>query len=427
MTESREDMLPHGPFQGKKPELLAPAGNLAKLRTAFLFGADACYVGLKRFSMRQFAGNFSMETLEEGLAIARAMEKRVYVTVNILPNEVELPDMADHFRKLEGLRPHGVIVGDAGAFALARKVAPGLRLHLSTQMSVTNSASARFWFEQGISRIVLARELSIDEIGALVRRVPGPLEVFIHGAVCIAYSGRCLLSLYWAGRDPRRGACAQGCRWKYAELEDRLRPGVGNPVVEDERGTHFFDASDLCSLPVFDDLVATGVEALKIEGRTRSQQYVGVVTDVYRTAIDTLWSQGREGFRRRLPELTKELENLTQRGFSTHFLTGEVPADSYNPGGSKLGNRNRFLGEVVERHAGGLRVRLSNEVRPGEVVEGRSPRRQSERTVLDQIRSRDGEILELAQHGMIIEVPGEFEANAGALVRRGLTKEGENQ
>jgi len=233
-----------------RPEILAPAGTPAKLKTALHFGADAVYLGLRQFSMRSFAGNFTFDQLEWALAYAHDRGRKVYVAVNIQPFDVDLDPIAESLKTLAKLKPDGLIVADPGVIDLARRLCPDLPLHLSTQSSVINSGAARFWFAQGFRRIIAARELSVEQLAVIVREGGGDIEAFVHGAVCIAYSGRCLLSLYWANRDPRRGACAQGCRWQYKELEDKRRPGQGNPVEQDERGTYFFDAKDLCGLPL---------------------------------------------------------------------------------------------------------------------------------------------------------------------------------
>ncbi|MFH1531351.1 MAG: peptidase U32 family protein [Pseudomonadota bacterium] len=401
------------------PEIMAPAGTPEKLETAFHFGADAAYLGLEDWSLRKFAGNFDWDQLEWALGLARDLGRRIYVTVNVLAFEDDLHGIAAALRRLETLGPHGVIVGDPGVLALGRREAPGLRFHLSTQTSVTNSAAANWWFAQGIQRIVVARELTMEQLGGVVCGATGEIEAFCHGAVCVAWSGRCFLSLYWADRDPRVGACAQGCRWPYKELEDRRRPGQGNAVEEDDRGTYFFDAKDLCTIPVLPDPLATGVHALKIEGRTRSALYVGAVVDVYKDAARRIAAGDLSGFEARKEAYLEELARPTNRGFSTHFLGGEAhDLSSYNSDGS-YGERNRnvFVGRVTATRPGGLVVRLKNAVLPGDRVEIRDTGLVCEEAVVESILRPNGTRADLGRSGDELLVPGTFSAGIGALVR----------
>ncbi len=400
------------------PELVAPAGTPEKLKVALHFGADAVYCGLKQFSMRAFAGNFSLEQLEWAIAFAHARGKRVYVTVNVLAQEADLVPLENVLAALNQLRPDALVVGDAGVIALARNHAPDLPLHLSTQMSVTQHAAANFWFDQGVERIVVARELSLEQLATLKASARGAIECFVHGAVCIAYSGRCLLSLYWANRDPRRGACAQGCRWQYREVEDGRRPGLSNPIEEDERGTYFFDATDLWALPVLQPLVRTGIDALKIEGRTRSEHYLGVVTDVYRVALDTLAAGDLAGFAAGLPAWQEELQRPVQRGLSTHFLTGDQNTrEVYNPSGSKLSGRNDYLGKVVAVSDTHIEVLVRFPFRPGDTVELRDAGLKCQRFVVQHLLAHDGTSLELAPPNTTVRIPGQFAVSEQSLLR----------
>jgi putative protease len=283
---------------------------------------------------------------------------------------------------------------------------------------VTQHAAANFWFDQGIDRIVVARELSIEQLSKLVASSTGAIECFVHGAVCIAYSGRCLLSLYWAGRDPRKGACAQGCRWQYRELEDARRPGQANRVEEDERGTYFFDAKDLCALPLLDQLVATGIKALKIEGRTRSEHYAGVVTDVYRTALDSLARGDNEEFQARRPEWLAELQRPVQRGFSTHFLAGQEPSpEAYNPAGSPLTGRNDYLGKVVAATDDHIDVIVRFPFASGDAVELRDSGLRTIPITIPPLTTPDGEPLELARPNVVVRMRGSYDVSAQAMLR----------
>jgi len=402
-----------------RPEILAPAGNPDKLKTALHFGADAVYLGLREFSLRSFAGNFDFDELEWGLAYAHERERKVYVAVNIQPSDEDLEGIEAALKTLADLGPDGIIVADAGVIDLARRSCPDVPLHLSTQASVTNAGAARFWLAQGIARIIAAREVSVDQLAGLVRDAGGDIEAFVHGAVCIAYSGRCLLSLYWANRDPRRGACAQGCRWRYTELEDRRRPGQGNPVEEDERGTYFFDAKDLCGLPLLEPLLATGIHSLKIEGRTRSEHYVGTTVDVYLHAAKTIARGDVAGFRRLQPAYMTELGRASHRGFSTHFLSGREPGpEAYNPQGSyREGRYKGFLGRVTSRTDDYVDVALRNPVEPGAALELRDFGMQCEQTWAAPLVSTEGVTLDRAKSGDAIRLPGRFQARPGALVR----------
>ncbi|MBM4370153.1 MAG: U32 family peptidase, partial [Deltaproteobacteria bacterium] len=376
---------------------------------------------------RRVAGNFDWDGLEWALRLARDLGRRIYVTVNVLAFEEDLARLVPVLRRLEDLRPHGVVVADPGVLALGRREAPHLRWHLSTQASVTNREAAAFWAAAGVARIVVARELSLGQLAGVVRGAPCEVEAFCHGAVCVAWSGRCLLSLYWAGRDPRIGDCAQACRWPWRDLEDRRRPGEANRVEEDDRGTYFFDAKDLCTIPLLPALLETGIRALKIEGRTRSEHYVGVVVDVYRDALRLLAEGDRAGFEARREAWVEELGRPTGRGFSTHFLGGEQGSpSSYNPGGSfRGGDRNEFLGLVTATRPDGLVVRLRNALRPGDALDVRDAGLRCENVTVTRIQRPDGTTDGLGRAGEDVLLPGVFRAGIGALVRRrGLASAG---
>jgi U32 family peptidase len=429
------------------PEIVAPAGTPAKLETALHFGADAVYLGLKKYSLRAFAGNFSLDQLEWALDYAHARGRRVYVTVNVQPFDDDLEGIEATLRDLSRLKPDAVVLGDAGVVSLARQVAPKLTLHVSTQMGVTNARAARFWSEAGCARVVVARELSLQRLSTLCAGAGVPIEAFAHGAVCVGFSGRCLLSLYWAGekRDPRRGSCAQGCRWayrdldregaqagerppgedqplehlRYRHLEDQRRPGEANLVEEDDHGTYFFDAKDLSALPVLDRLINTGVSALKLEGRTRSPHYLGVTVDVYRAARDQILAGDREGFRADVARYTTELlRAAVLRPFSTHFLTGEEnDPHTYLPQGVPWDGRATYVGKVVGNDSDGVSIELSNALSTGTDIEIRSPGMRTETVEDAQVLSLNGQIVARAAVRTTIRLEGSFEAQAGALVR----------
>ena len=404
-----------------RPEIVSPAGTPEKLKTAFHFGADAVYLGLKKYSMRAAAGNFDTDEVEWAVKYAHERGRRVYVTVNAMPDDDDLEGIESALKTLGSLGVDAVVAGDASVLALARREAPGTPIHLSTQLSVTNREAARFWFEQGVECIIVARELSVEKLGSLVRSVPGRIEAFVHGAVCIAYSGRCLLSLYWAGshRNPQKGACAQACRWQYRDLGDTRRLARPARLLEDEKGTHFFDAKDLWALPLLDRMVEAGVHGWKIEGRNRSELYVGLTTDVYRTARDLIVETGAEAFRSERDRLMAELERLTSRGYSTHFLEGGEPGkEAYNPGGSYATYGDRFIGKVVRKDSNGLVVQLKSPVEPDDNLIIRDRGMLQEAVELAWVRLEGGGEVREGRPGDCVVLPGAFAAEPGALVLR---------
>jgi putative protease len=408
-----------GQLPRERPELLAPAGTPAKLRTALHFGADAVYLGLKRYGLRSGAGNFTEEQLEWALHYAHERDARVYVTLNIQPFDEDFAGIERALQLLARMGADAVIVADAGVHALSQQVAPTLAVHLSTQLSITNVLGANWWFDGGIERIICARELSLEQLATLCAGARGELEAFVHGAVCVAWSGRCLLSLYWADRDSRRGHCAGACRWRFKGLLiDRRHPEAPNPVEQDERGTYFFDAKDLCALPVLDRVVETGLRALKIEGRTRSEHYVGATVDVYRHALDRLAAGDLEGFAADKQRYLDELARPAYRAFSTHFLTGEQDrAENYLPRGAFSDGRVDFVGRVVEATAAGLVLEVVNAIRPGVELEVRDRGLRCEPVKLQRLTDEAGAPLEIAETGQRVLLPGRFEAGPEALVR----------
>lgn len=309
----------------KIPELLAPAGSLEKLVTAVHYGADAVYLGGKEYSLRARAGNFTPRAMETAIAYAHRHGVKVYVTANIFAHNRDLEGLEPYLLQLAEAGADGLIVSDPGVLAMARQTAPALALHLSTQANVTNQASARFWAAQGVTRLNLARELGLGEIRAIREATAAELEVFVHGALCISYSGRCLLSAYFTGRDANQGDCAHPCRYHYALVEEK-RPGQYYPVEEDGRGTYIFNSRDLCLLERLPELIAAGVDAVKIEGRMKSVGYVGAVVRLYRLALDWIGEQlflGKTPEEMVLPEVfRKELSKIGTRGQSENFFLG---------------------------------------------------------------------------------------------------------
>ena len=303
----------------KRPELLAPAGDFERLRMAVAYGADAVYLAGGDFGMRAFAGNCTPEELEQAVALCRQNGVAVHVTCNTLPRNDEADRLPEFLERLDSLRVDAAIVADLGVFRLAQKYAPHVKLHMSTQTGVANYQSSRMWHELGASRVILARELSLDEVRVIRAKTPKELEIetFVHGAMCVSYSGRCVLSNYMTGRDAQRGACAQPCRYKYALMEEK-RPGEYFPVEEDSKGAYIFSSRDMCMIDHIPELIEAGVDSLKIEGRAKSAYYAAVVTNAYRHAIDSA-ADGEPLD----PVWREEVEKVSHRHYSTGFFFGE--------------------------------------------------------------------------------------------------------
>lgn len=303
----------------KKPELLAPAGNLEILKMAICYGADACYIGGEEYGLRANAKNFTIEEIAEGAIFAHERGKKVYVAVNILAHNDDLTGIDEYIKKLYEAKVDAIIVADPGIFSIAKEVAPNLERHISTQSSTTNWRSIEFWKEQGATRVVPARELSIREIKEIKAKLPEvEIESFIHGAMCISYSGRCLLSNYFTKRDANRGNCAHACRWKYYIMEE-TRPGTYLPVVEEERGTYIFNSKDLCMIEHIDDLIEAGVDSFKVEGRMKTEYYVCNVIRAYRSAIDDYF-EDPEKYRNSFDKYLEMIKKASYRDFTTGFF-----------------------------------------------------------------------------------------------------------
>ncbi len=347
----------------RKPELLCPAGDMEKLKMAVLYGADAVYLGGTSFGMRSFAGNFDRDELPEAVRYAHSHGVRAHVTVNTMPRNEETANLPEYLRSLDAAGVDALIVADLGVFTMAGKYAPNCERHISTQQSIANYACAQAWYDLGAQRVVLARELSLPEIREIRARVPEKLELetFCHGAMCVSYSGRCLLSNYMTGRDSNRGECAQPCRYQYALMEEK-RPGEYFPVFEDEKGTYIMNSRDMCMIDHLDDLMDAGIDCLKIEGRAKSAYYAAIVTGAYRHVLDDL-----EAGRAPDPVWRDEVEHVSHRHYSTGFFYGQ-------PG--QYTENSRYLREwqicaVVERcdADGNAVLSLRNKFRTGDTVE----------------------------------------------------------
>lgn len=303
----------------QKPELLAPAGDLEKLKIAVLYGADAVYIGGEAYGLRAKAKNFDMEKMKEGIDFAHAYGVKVYVTANIYAHNADFEGMADYFKQVEKIGADAVLISDLGVFSVAKEAAPNLEIHVSTQANNTNYKSAQMWHQLGAKRIVVARELSLKEIKQIRQNIPQDMEIeaFVHGAMCISYSGRCLLSNYLSGRDANKGACAHPCRWKY-HLVEETRPGEYMPIEENERGTYIYNSKDLCMLEHIPDLVDAGIVSLKIEGRMKTPFYVGTVIKAYRMAIDDYF-ESDEKYYKNIPLYMQEVSKASHRDYTTAF------------------------------------------------------------------------------------------------------------
>jgi putative protease len=352
----------------KRPELLAPAGDFGKLRTAVHYGADAVYLGDSRFSLRGKAGNFDAAEMGEAVSYARSRGVKVYVTVNIFPHNRDLRAIEEHIAFLQEIGPHAVIVSDPGVFAMFRKRAPQLDLHVSTQANVTNAESARFWEGLGATRIVLSRELSIDEIRQIRERTEAELEVFVHGSICISYSGRCYISSFLAARSANTGECTNSCRWNYALAEEK-RPGEYFPVFDDDRGTYLMSSKDLCMIEHLPLLAEAGVDSFKIEGRMKGVNYVAGVVKTYREAIDAMARTGYKVEERWI----RELSMISSRGYTTGMFFGKQPDPDYNFDGESYRMSHELVGVVLDVSGGVARIGLRNRLDSGDLLEYLSP------------------------------------------------------
>lgn len=352
-----------------KPELLAPAGGMAQLKAAVRFGADAVYGALPAFGLRAFAGNFSWEELETALQLLHAAGKKFYLTLNALPFDHEMDSLVAAARRAFEMGVDAALVSDLGAFLRLRQEVPGLKLHISTQANTLNSVAASFYAQQGAERVVLARELSLEQIAALRKNTPPQLELeaFVHGAMCMAYSGRCMLSDHLTGRGGNRGACAQPCRWEYALMEKK-RPGEYIPLEEDGRGTYLLSAYDLNMLSHLSALLQAGVCSLKIEGRMKTEYYVATVVGAYRRALDALL-RSEEEYRALLPELEQELCKASHRSFNTGFYFAPAPAS----GAEGFQQAMEYVGRVLSWQDGIAVVSLKNRFYVGDTLELLSP------------------------------------------------------
>ena len=355
-------------------ELLIPAGSLEVLKVAVLYGADAVYLGGEAFGLRAKAKNFTLEEIQEGIDFAHSHGVKVYITANILAHNGDLPGVEAYFSELRELKPDALIISDPGVFAIARRVCPEIDIHISTQANNTNYGTYRFWWELGARRVVSARELSLAEIREIRDRIPEEMEIesFIHGAMCISYSGRCLLSNFLTGRDANQGACTHPCRWKYSLVEE-TRPGEYFPVMENDRGTFIFNSKDLCMIEHIPEMVEAGIDSFKIEGRMKTALYVATVTRAYRLAIDA-FRRDPEEYRANLAWYREEIGKCTNREFTTGFYFGKPGPDSQIYENSTYITNSVYLGRVdAVDGEGRCRLEQKNKFSVGEELELMKP------------------------------------------------------
>jgi len=404
--------------KSNKVELLAPAGNFEKLEIAIHYGADAVYLGGKDFSLRNFSGNFRLEEIKQAIVYAHDRGVRVYVTVNIFARNDEQPYIAAYLEKLGALEPDGVIVADPGVFLTAREFMPQIRLHLSTQANSTNYKTVEFWGQQGVSRVNLARELTLAEIKAIGEQAQIEIEAFVHGAMCIAYSGRCLLSSFMANRHSNRGMCAHPCRWKYALVEE-LRPGQYMPIAEDDRGTYIFNSKDLCMIEHIPAMIESGVSALKIEGRMKGINYLASVVKVYREAID-LYFQDPKGYAVQ-PEWLAELARIDRRGYCSGFYFDDPQQTSPDFDFNMGTETHRFIGKVLTAHDDGhTLMEVRNQCRVGDPVEILSPGQAIRKTSIGNMRDDEGNPIQIAQPNTRVYPDLGLKAKPNDLIRKNL-------
>lgn len=382
----------------KKPELLVPASSLEVLKIAVVFGADAVYIGGEAFGLRAKARNFSMEDMREGILFAHAHGVKVYVTANILAHNDDLEGVREYFGELKELGPDALIISDPGIFAIAQEICPELEIHISTQANNTNYGTYQFWYRQGAKRVVSARELSLQEIGEIRRNIPEDMEIetFIHGAMCISYSGRCLLSNYFTGRDANQGACTHPCRWKYAVVEE-TRPGEYMPVYENERGTYIFNSKDLCMIEYIPELVEAGIDSFKIEGRMKTALYVATVARTYRKAIDDYFIS-RETYKQNMPWYLEQISNCTYRQFTTGFFFGKPDEHTQIYDSNTYVKEYTYLGIVGEEDDRGYRIEQKNKFSVGETIEVMKPDGSNITVTVQSIRDDEGRQMESAPH-----------------------------
>ena len=386
-------------YKGRKLELLIPASSLEVLKIAVIYGADAVYIGGEAFGLRAKAKNFSMEEMKEGIEFAHAHDCKVYVTANILAHNYDLDGARQYFKELKQIGPDALIISDPGMFTIAKEELPDIDIHISTQANNTNYMTYQFWWKQGAKRVVSARELSLNEIKQIREHIPDEMEIetFMHGAMCISYSGRCLLSSFMAGRDANRGACTHPCRWKYSIVEES-RPGEYMPVYENERGTYIFNSKDLCMIEHIPEMLNAGIDSFKIEGRMKTALYVATVARTYRLAIDE-FIQDENLYKKRIPFYKSEISKCTYRQYTTGFFFGKPDENTQIYDTNTYIKEYTYLGIVGEQNAQGLyHIEQRNKFSVGETIEVMRPNGDNILVTVKRITDESGVDMESAPH-----------------------------
>lgn len=381
------------------PELLCPASSLEVLKIAVIYGANAVYIGGEAFGLRANAKNFTLAEMQEGIAFAHERGVKVYVTANILAHNEDLDGVRRYFQELKEIQPDALIISDPGVFMIAKEVCPEIEIHISTQANNTNYGTYRFWHQMGAKRVVSARELSLAELREIRDNIPEDMEIetFIHGAMCISYSGRCLLSNYFTGRDANQGACTHPCRWKYSIMEE-TRPGEYLPVYENERGTYIFNSKDLCMIEHIPEMLETGVDSYKIEGRMKTALYVATVARTYRKAIDD-YLESPEKYQANMSWYQDQISNCTYRQFTTGFFFGKTDDSAQIYDNNTYLKEYTYLGIVGPANEQGLyRIEQRNKFSVGETIEIMKPNGDNIEVVVRQIINEDGVAQESAPH-----------------------------
>ena len=380
-------------------ELLIPAGSLEVLKTAVRYGADAVYIGGEAFGLRAKAHNFTIPDMKEGISFAHEHGCKVYLTVNVFAHNRDIEEIREYFRTLREVPVDALIISDPGVFMMAKELLSDTEIHISTQANNTNYETYRFWYRMGAKRVVSARELSLEEIGEIRKHIPEDMEIesFIHGAMCISYSGRCLLSNYFTGRDANQGACTHPCRWKYAVVEEK-RPGEYLPVEEDDRGTYIFNSKDLCMVEYIPEMMEAGIDSFKIEGRMKTALYVATVARTYRKAIDD-YKTSPELYRSNMDYYREEISKCTYRQFTTGFYFGKTTEESQIYDSNTYIREYTYLGMVEQTDTQGrIVLEQRNKFAVGETIEAMLFDGSNQELVVQEIRDDEGNIMESAPH-----------------------------
>jgi len=398
----------------KSPELLAPAGNFEKLETALHYGADAVYMGISGLSLRAKADNFTFKELQQAAELVRIKGKKLYITINIFPHNKDISIIKHHLQELRNIKPDGIIISDPGAVELAMEIAPSIPIHISTQANITNYRAAKFWERLGAKRLVLARELSIDEIKEIRDNVSLELECFVHGAICISYSGRCYISSFLTNRSGNLGECTNSCRWNYTLMEE-MRPEQRHPVYENDRGTYVMSSRDLCMIGHLDKLADAGVNSFKIEGRMKGINYVAGVVKTYREALDQL----DQGTYAENEQWMKELSMFSSRGYTTGMFFGKQPDKDYNHDETnKYTMSHELVGIVKSLDNGNTHIALRNTLNVGDKIQFLSSGIENRSYEIKKMFNKEGHPIETGRNEHIVIIPSETGVRVNDLVRR---------